>query len=164
MPSNALSGSRVWFSKPRRCADDKVDLKMLPSISLAVTGTSQGLGKALFEEVLVSGERAVVTLRRPKVLVSLSDKYTSSPLLVIFLDVTDQAQISAVFEMTKRHFGRLDVVVNNTDYGLEGEIKAIPEEEARRQLEVGFWGAVRVTKKVCILGQTANSLEGLMKF
>ncbi|KAI0933376.1 hypothetical protein AcV5_005535 [Taiwanofungus camphoratus] len=119
MPSNALSGSRVWF----------------------ITGTSQGLGKALFEEVLVSGERAVVTLRRPKVLVSLSDKYTSSPLLVIFFDVTDQAQISAVFEMTKRHFGRLDVVVNNTDYGLEGEIKAIPEEEARRQLEVGFWGA-----------------------
>ncbi|KAH9939452.1 hypothetical protein B0H21DRAFT_698452 [Amylocystis lapponica] len=125
MASQQLSESRVWF----------------------ITGSSQGIGRALLEEILSIGERAVATLRKPAVLTPLVEKYPASQLLVLPLDVTNEAQIIAAFEEAKKHFGRLDVVVNNAGYGLEGEIEATTDEDARRQIEVLFWGPVNVTKE-----------------
>ncbi|KZT11169.1 NAD(P)-binding protein [Laetiporus sulphureus 93-53] len=112
-----------------------------------ITGTSKGLGRALLEEVLASGEKAVATLRRPEDLASLSGKYPPSQFLVLRLDVTNQHEIKEAFSQSKKQFGRLDVVVNNAGYALEGEIETVPEEEARKQMEVAFWGPVHVTKE-----------------
>ncbi len=114
-----------------------------------VTGSSQGLGRALLEEVLEAGERAVATARRPEALSDLSQRYPASQLLVVALDVTDEEQIVNAFEATKKHFGRLDVVVNNAGYGIQSEIEGTSEHEARRMVETLFWGPVHVTKEVC---------------
>ncbi|KAF9813651.1 hypothetical protein IEO21_05483 [Rhodonia placenta] len=134
MSSDSFSNTRVWF----------------------ITGSSQGLGRALLEEVLASGERAVATLRTPAVLAPLAQKYPAAQLLVVPLDVADTAQISAAFGAARAHFGRLDVVVNNAGYGLEGEIEAVPEEDARRQMEVLFWGPVHVTKEAIAFFRDVN--------
>ncbi|KAI0918920.1 hypothetical protein AcW1_003562 [Taiwanofungus camphoratus] len=127
MTFQSVSKSRVWF----------------------ITGCSQGLGKALLEEVLASNKRAVATLRKPETLAAFSKKYSTSQLLVIPLDVADHAQIIQAFEATKSHFGRLDVVVNNAGYGIQGEIENTSEDEARKMMEVLFWGPVHVTQEVC---------------
>lgn len=119
------------------------------SENVLVTGCSQGLGKALLEEVLASNKRAVATLRKPETLAAFSKKYSTSQLLVIPLDVADHAQIIQAFEATKSHFGRLDVVVNNAGYGIQGEIENTSEDEARKMMEVLFWGPVHVTQEVC---------------
>lgn len=114
-----------------------------------VTGTSSGLGKSFVEAVLASGERVVATLRKPEVLAYLKDKYTPEQLLIQQLDVVNDKQIEAAFSATKEHFGRLDVVVNNAGYGLFGEAEALPLDEAREQVEVLFWGPVKISLKVC---------------
>lgn len=98
--------------------------------------------------VLEKGERAVATLRKPEALDSLKAKYPPSQLVVLPLDVTNKSQIDAVFEETKKCFGRLDVVVNNAGYGLSGEIETIPEDDARKQVEVLFWGPVWICQRV----------------
>lgn len=113
-----------------------------------VTGSNQGLGRALLEAVLASGDRAVATARKPEALSALSQQYPATQLLVVPLDVTNEEQISAAFQATKAHFGRLDVVVNNAGYGIQGEIEGTPEAEARKIIETLFWGAVHVTKEV----------------
>ncbi|RDX47368.1 NAD(P)-binding protein [Lentinus brumalis] len=112
-----------------------------------ITGSSQGLGRALLEEVLEAGERAVATARRPEALSDLSQRYPASQLLVVALDVTHEEQIVNAFAETKEHFGRLDVVVNNAGYGIQSEIEGTPEHEARRMVETLFWGPVHVTKE-----------------
>ena len=48
----------------------------------------------------------------------------------------------------KSHFGRIDGVVNNAGYGIEGEIEVTPDDEARKLFEVLFWGVVNVSKQV----------------
>lgn len=116
-----------------------------------ITGTSGGLGQALLEHILEQGERVVATSRKPESLKALADKYTSSQLLVQPLDVTVPAQISAVFEAIKKHFGRLDVVVNSAGYAILGEIEGTPDADARMEFEVQFWGPVNITKEVCTL-------------
>lgn len=113
-----------------------------------VTGTSSGLGRSFVEAVLASGERVVATLRKPEDLTSLKDKYTPEQLLIQQLDVTDDEQIEAAFAAAKDHFGRLDVVVNNAGHVLFGEAEGIPLDEARKQVEVLFWGPVKVSLKV----------------
>lgn len=57
-------------------------------------------------------------------------------------------QVEAAFTATKGHFGRLDVVVNNTCYGLFGEAEGLPLDEAREQIEVLFWAPVKISLKV----------------
>ncbi|TBU41916.1 NAD(P)-binding protein [Dichomitus squalens] len=129
-----ISNSRVWF----------------------ITGSNQGLGRALLEAVLASGERAVATTRRPETLSELSQRYPLSQLLVVPLDVTDEEQIKAAFKATKDQFRRLDVVVNNAGYGIQSEIEGTPERDARRIVETLFWGAVHVTKEAIPLLRDMN--------
>ncbi|KAI0937996.1 hypothetical protein AcV7_003313 [Taiwanofungus camphoratus] len=133
--SNTLNAnSRVWF----------------------ITGSSQGIGRALLEELLVSRERVVATLRKPAVLASLTQKYPPSQLLVLPLDVTKPDQIKSALEEVKKHFGRLDVVVNNAGQGLMAEIEGVSDEEARRQMDVLFWGPFHVIKEAIPLMRDVN--------
>ena len=106
------------------------------------------MGRALVEAILAAGECVVATLHKPEQLADLSQKYPTSQLLVLPLDVTNEKQITAAFEATRRQFGRLDVVVNNTGYGLPGVFEAIPKDSARKQMDVLFWGPVNITREV----------------
>lgn len=114
----------------------------------AVTGTSQGIGRALLDAVLAANERVVATLRRPEVLTSYSQKYPASQLLILPLDVTSIQQIDEVSSKVKEHFGRIDVVVNNAGYGLVAEIETTPDDEARRCYETCFWGPFYICQRV----------------
>ncbi|KAI0056247.1 NAD(P)-binding protein [Artomyces pyxidatus] len=120
-----IANSRVWF----------------------ITGTSSGFGRALVEAVLARNERVVATIRKPSALADLQAKYPETQLLVVSLDVTNAEQIVEVFKTIETHFHRLDVVVNNAGYALQGEVEAIPEDRARHQIEVLFWGPVHITKE-----------------
>lgn len=81
-----------------------------------VTGASGGLGKALAEAVLESGECVVATARRTSVLDDLKARYPPTQLLVVSLDVSVNEQIDNAFKAMIDHFGRVDVVVNNAGY------------------------------------------------
>ncbi|KAJ7583367.1 NAD(P)-binding protein [Mycena floridula] len=128
------STSRVWF----------------------ITGTSSGLGLALTKALLSSGERVVATCRKPAAHSELSSQYPSSQLLVKAMDLTDTSDVAHAFSKAVEAFGRIDVVVNNAGYALIGEIEGIPEEEARKQFDVQFWGAVNVTKQAARVFREVN--------
>ena len=125
------------------------------TLFLSVTGSSQGIGRALLDTVLSSGERAVATLRNPSQLDELKTQYSSSQLLVLRLDVTNGPEIESAFEETRKTFGRLDVIVNNAGYALSSEIETTPIEEARKQLEVLLWGPVQICQHVGVYAMLA---------
>lgn len=106
------------------------------------------MGKALLDAVLAANERVAATLRLPEKLASYLDKYPSSQLLILPLDVISVEQIDQTFANVKEHFGRLDVVVNNAGYGLVAEVESTPEDEARRCFETCFWGPFHVCQRV----------------
>ena len=68
------------------------------------------------EAVLEAGECVVATARRVSALDDLKDRYPSSQLLIVQLDVTVHEQIDQAFKVMIDHFGRVDVVVNNAGY------------------------------------------------
>ncbi|KAM0559808.1 hypothetical protein ACHAPJ_003756 [Fusarium lateritium] len=113
-----------------------------------VTGSSRGVGRALVEQVLASGDIVVATARTPSQLDDLVTKYGSEKILTAALDVTDVAQANNVVKQAVEKFGRLDVVVNNAGYADMASIEDSDLESFHAQVDVNFYGVVNVTKAV----------------
>jgi NAD(P)-dependent dehydrogenase (short-subunit alcohol dehydrogenase family) len=113
-----------------------------------ITGTSRGFGRVWTEAALARGDNVAATARAVGTLGDLIERYSEAQLLPLTLDVTDKSGVNAAVAAAGRHFGRLDVVVNNAGYGLFGAVEEVTEEQARAQLETNFFGALWVTKAV----------------
>ena len=110
-----------------------------------ITGSSRGLGRALARAALDAGDRVVATARRPAQLDDLLAEY-GERVHTIALDVTDaQAARSAIADAC-RHFGRLDVIVNNAGYANVSPIETTDDDDFRAQFETNFWGVYHVSK------------------
>jgi len=110
-----------------------------------ITGTSKGFGRIWAEAALSRGDKVVATARKLETLRDLSAKF-GDDVLPLALDVTDQAAVQSAVERAHRHFGRLDVVVNNAGFGLFGTVEEVTAQQARDQIETNFFGALWVTK------------------
>ncbi|MCC9138025.1 SDR family NAD(P)-dependent oxidoreductase [Pontibacter silvestris] len=64
------------------------------------------------------------------------------------LDVTRPDGVKAIVEAAFKHFGRLDIVVNNAGFGLLGVVEEVSLEEYREVMETNFYGALQVTQAV----------------
>ena len=69
---------------------DQLDGRLVYTHVISVTGTSTGLGRSLTELALEKGEIVVATARSPAALDDLAQKYPSTRLLVLQLDITQK--------------------------------------------------------------------------
>jgi NAD(P)-dependent dehydrogenase (short-subunit alcohol dehydrogenase family) len=101
-----------------------------------VTGASRGIGKAVAQKLLDHGYRVVVAARAREPLEAFvhAAQAGGREALAVQADVTDAASVDALFERTREHFGRLDVLFNNAGIGAP----AVPIDE----LSVEQWRAV----------------------
>ena len=109
------------------------------------TGSSRGLGRALAEAVLASGDRLLATARDPKRLADLADCY-GDRVQAFALDVIDPQAATAAVDTAVERFGSLDVLVNNAGYGDIGSIEDTSLQDFRRQIETNLFGPMIVTK------------------
>jgi len=109
-----------------------------------ITGTSTGFGNELVKKCIASGDKVVATARSSSKL-SFPDT-TKDNLLTVDLDVTQEESIHKAFDTALKHFGRIDVVVNNAGYGLSGEFESLSDKQIRTQMEVNFFGLINVTR------------------
>jgi len=66
----------------------------------------------------------------------------------IALDVTKEDSVTACIYQILQETGSIDILVNNAGFGLEGAIEDISMEDARYQLEVNVFGAMRLAQLV----------------
>ena len=76
-----------------------------------ITGSSRGLGRAISEAVLASGDNLAATARNKDGLNDLIAKF-GDRVLVLSLDVTSYQSACEAVKATVLKFGRLDVVAN----------------------------------------------------
>jgi len=112
-----------------------------------ITGVSTGLGKALADAALTSGDIVVGTLRKPEEAASFNQVAIGKSHGVL-LDVTNENAIEPLIAHVEESIGPIDVLVNNAGYGHEGLVEESSMAEFRNQFEVNFFGAVAVTKAV----------------
>lgn len=113
-----------------------------------ITGSSAGFGLALARVALAQGHNVIATSRNPARTPEYVREIVSSPQgKWLTLDVTaDTPTIQLTLKTAVDLFGTIDVLVNNAGYSVIGAAEDIPEDKARAQFDVNFWGAVRITQ------------------
>lgn len=112
-----------------------------------ITGSSRGLGRSLTEAVLKNGDAVAATARNTDQLSDLVKEY-GQQILPLSLDVTDYEQVHGTVDIAVKHFGRIDVLVNNAGFGIVGAAEAFTEEQVRSQLETNLYAPIEITRAV----------------
>lgn len=118
---------------------------MIPSKIWLITGVSGGLGRALAKEVAQNGDIVFGTLRKPDQLEDFN-QLVHGKTFGLELDVNDHHRIPLIITHILDQFGKIDVLVNNAGYGLFGAIEEASMDEARKQMETNFFGALAMTQ------------------
>ncbi|MEK8197911.1 SDR family oxidoreductase [Lysinibacillus sp. FSL M8-0134] len=125
MTGNHIKTARVWF----------------------ITGASSGLGYEFTKRALELGDKVVGVARNIEKLKELQSQFEGR-LLPLRLDVTNRSDVFATVKEAIKHFGQIDIVINNAGNMTLGMIEEFKEEEVRSQMETNFFGAVWVCQAV----------------
>ncbi|MGD1318516.1 SDR family NAD(P)-dependent oxidoreductase [Chryseobacterium sp. 2R14A] len=112
-----------------------------------ITGASKGFGKLWAEALLERGDKVAATARNIAALQDLKDKY-GDHILPLKLDVNNRSEVFEATEQVEKHFGRIDVLINNAGFGLFGTTEETTEQQAREQMETNFFGSLWVAQAV----------------
>ena len=115
-----------------------------------VTGSSSGIG---FETCLTLARNGFLTyatmrnLNNSEKIKSVATK-EGLPIRVVQLDVTEDRSINDAVHSIASDVGKIDVLVNNAGYGLNGAFEDLAMEEIKTQFETNLFGVIRVTQAV----------------
>lgn len=113
---------------------------------VAVTGGSDGIGKALVDLLLSSGARVATCGRNHDKLYDLQSEYPSYPLHTVVADVAIENDCRHFIESTIKIFGGIDVLINNAGISMRALLKDASTEILRDVMNVNFFGSVYCTK------------------
>ncbi|WP_163411361.1 SDR family NAD(P)-dependent oxidoreductase [Flavobacterium ajazii] len=117
------------------------------SKTILISGASKGFGRAWAEAFLAKGYQVAATARNIDTLADLKAQYGDA-ILPLKLDVTSREDSFAVVEKVQKHFGNIDILINNAGYALHGAVEEASEQEARAQFETNFFGTLWLTQAV----------------
>lgn len=127
--------------------DPDSELTPSPDFSLngkvaVVTGASKGIGHDLAIALAAAGARVGVAARDVSALETLVGVIEAhgGEALAVALDVTDLGSISAAFEQVRRHFGSVDVLVNNAGLGANHPAEDVTEADWDKMMDVNLKG------------------------
>jgi short-subunit dehydrogenase len=116
-------------------------MKLSNSVAF-VTGANRGIGEAYVAALLERGASKIYVAARDTA--TLSDLLkTDSRLVPLPLDVTDPDQVAAAASIAKD----VTLLVNNAGFAaFEGAISAPDMDDARREMEVNYFGTLSLTR------------------
>jgi NAD(P)-dependent dehydrogenase (short-subunit alcohol dehydrogenase family) len=106
--------------------------------TLLVTGASRGLGRTLTLAFLEAGARQVFAGARKE---SDLARLASDRITPIKLDVTSHDDVNAT-----KQLGAIDILINNAGVASYGNPIAMNFDDATREMDVNYFGALRMTR------------------
>lgn len=104
-----------------------------------ITGGTSGIGKCTADCMVKNGYTVYELSRR---------KEGNANVCHISTDITDENAVQSAVNTVVEKEGKIDVLINNAGFGISGAIEFTKTEDAVRQFNVNFFGAVRMCKAV----------------
>jgi 3-oxoacyl-[acyl-carrier protein] reductase len=114
-----------------------------------VTGASKGIGAGIAKAFGKEGANVVVNYARGKQdaeRVAAEIEKAGGKAVVVQADVSKQADVNRLFEVTKKTFGTVDILVNNAGVYEFAPIDQVTEESYRRMFDLNVLGTVLSTQ------------------
>ena len=124
-----------------------------------VTGTSSGIGYETSLTLARNGFLTYATMRdlnKSGNIKSVAEK-EKLPLKIVQLDVTDDGSVKNAMQSIIAEASRIDVLVNNAGYSLNGTFEDVAMEELKAQYETNLFGVTRVTQSALPLMRKQKS-------
>jgi len=137
-----------------------------------VTGSSTGIG---YETSLILARNGFLTyatmrnLNKSESIESITTK-ENLPINIKQLDVTDDTSVKNAVDAMLSETGRIDLLVNNAGYGLNGAFEDLAMDEIKAQYETNLFGLIRTTQAVLPImrrqksGTVINISSGVGRF
>ncbi len=113
---------------------------------VAVTGGSDGIGKALVQQLLAMGSKVATCGRNQDKLYDLQLAHADKPLHTIVADVSNFNDCRNFISSTISTFGGIDVLINNAGISMRGLIKTTEIDVLKKVMDINYYGTVYCTK------------------
>ena len=122
--------------------------RKLNGLRVLVTGASQGIGRALVVEAAKRGCKVLAAARSQPLLDELAAEVRAAggTLETVAADITKPEDRAAMVAAATRHFGGLDVLVNNAGIGATGHFMDSEPDVLRQIFETNFFGLTETTR------------------
>jgi len=120
----------------------------MASVAL-ITGAGSGIGKACALALSKEGYAVVLAGRRAEALQeTIQEAGPEADMLAVPADITDPAQVKALFAATKERYGRLDLLFNNAGGGSPpGLLEDMEYETWKRVVDTNLTGSFLCTQE-----------------
>jgi NAD(P)-dependent dehydrogenase (short-subunit alcohol dehydrogenase family) len=115
-----------------------------------VTGSSTGIGYEISLILARNGFLTYATMRNLNKSENIKSVATREnlPIQIARLDVTDGVSVTNAIQAISSEAGRIDVIVNNAGYGLNGAFEDLALDEIKAQYDTNVFGLIRTTQAV----------------
>ncbi len=107
-----------------------------------VTGGGRGIGLAITEQLLTEGARVIIAEIDEKTGLAAEKALTEKkyPVRFVQTDVSDSRSVQNLFQIIKREYGRLDVLINNAGILQDSTLVKLEEVQFERVIQVNLKG------------------------
>jgi short-subunit dehydrogenase len=113
---------------------------------VAITGGTDGIGKALVDEMIKAGAKVATCARNHDKLYNLQLEYTSVLLHVVACDVSNEQDCRRFIDSTIETFGGIDILINNAGVSMHALVADLEVDVIRKVMDINFFGSVYCTK------------------
>jgi short-subunit dehydrogenase len=107
-----------------------------------ITGATSGIGLIIATQLHENGYKVFGTSRNP-------EKHRQVlPFELLGLDITSETSVQNCIDTLLSRSQTIDILVNNAGIGICGSAEETSIEQAYKQVETNFWGAVKMTRAV----------------
>jgi short-subunit dehydrogenase len=113
---------------------------------VAVTGGSDGIGKALVHELLLAGAKVATCGRSHDKLYQLQVSHPGYHMHTLVADMANEADCKRFIESTIEAFGGIDILINNAGISMRALFNDLDVEVMKQVMDINFFGAIHCTK------------------
>lgn len=115
-----------------------------------VTGGSDGIGRATAIRLSLEGAKVAICARRSEPLKSVADEIQRNKGRAFYCvaDMTKADDIRKFVGMVIKHYGHIDVLVNNAGSSVAGPFEKIDDSTWQQDLDLKLFGAIRMSRLV----------------
>lgn len=132
----------------RRGISPSMDLGLKNKVAV-ITGGSEGIGRETARVLAAEGAKVVICARRQELLDTVAEQVsrdTGGDVIGIRADVTRASDIDALLAQTERHFGRLDILINNAGGSSAMSFDEATDATWQEDLDLKLFAAIRTIR------------------